>query len=219
MSPSGQAAAGTRFATPAAMFAAEPAPFEDEYARRCFRVLRMVAVLHGKGFHGLRVFPYKYPLAYRIELYPASYADRDGIRHRCEEELERAKLIAKHSGANGANYFGWDDVATGSAQTLALKFIERFPELACASYHLDFAYAGWYATLLAHCQYGYLPFLFGKFEDEIGAMWLHPAGTGARESGMDRFPLPPSPSDGPVLEPRPVPAWLTAVHGVRARGG
>ncbi len=44
-------------------------PFADTYWRRCLRVLRMVNILHGKGFQGLRVFPYIYPLAYRIELF------------------------------------------------------------------------------------------------------------------------------------------------------
>ena len=219
MSLTGPTLARTGFATAAEMFSTEPAPFGDEYARRCFRVLRMVAILHGKGFHGLRVFPYKHPLAYRIELYPASYVDEDGVKHRCQDDLEQKALIARHSGTNGASYFGWDDVAALSAQALALKFIDCFPELARASYHFDYAYAGWYATLLAHCEYGYLPYLFGEFEDQIGAMRLHPVAAGASDSGVDRFPLPPAPTDGPALKPRPMPAWLKAAQSDPAKGG
>lgn len=219
MSQPGQAQTGPRFATPAVMFAAEPAAFEDEFARRCFRVLRMVAALHGKGFHGLRVLPYKYPVAYRIELFPASHTDRDGVKNRCQEELDRKGLIPRHSGANAAKYIGWEDAAACSAQALALKFIQRYPALAQASYHLDFAYAGWYATLLAHCEYGYLPYLFGEFEDEIGAMRLHPVADRGIVGNIDRFPLPPSPSSGLILEPQPTPAWLTAAHSAPARGG
>jgi hypothetical protein len=74
----------TSFQTPSEIFLVEPKPFDDVYARRCFRVLRMAAILHGKGFHGLRVFPYHYPLAYRIKLFPADFVSRNGVRYDYE---------------------------------------------------------------------------------------------------------------------------------------
>jgi len=105
------------------MFTQEPTPFDDEYARRCFRVLRMVSVLHGKGFHGLRVLPHIYPLAYRIVLYPAEYTSKNGVRYVHElydDTLERQNLIARHTGANEANYFGWQDASKLNAKKLAI---------------------------------------------------------------------------------------------------
>ena len=196
---------------PSEIFTEEPKPFEDDYARRCFRVLRMVAVLHGKGFQGLRVFPYKYPLAYRIELFPATYAGRNGVRYDNElfgEKLERERLLARHSGAHEARFFGWDDVSNHSAHRLALTFIERFSKLARATYHLDYAYAGWFASLLDHCEYGHLPYLFGEFEEELDVMRIHHVGRKTTDYQMQWFPLPPRPSDGNRMDPRPVPRWL-----------
>lgn len=166
----------------------------------------MVSVLHGKGFHGLRVFPYDYPLAYRIELYPARFAEPDGVKYR-QEAIPGGmedRLIARHSGAGGAKFFGWDDAQDADAQRLALLFIERFPELCRETYHLDFAYAGWFATLLAHCDYGFLPYLFSEHEEEIGVFRMHQVGG----DGLEYFPLPPGANFGQTLVPNPEIDWL-----------
>lgn len=210
MSERGSDATKTSFTTPAAMFSEVPKAFEDPYARRCFRVLRMVAILHGKGFHGLRVFPYEYPIAYRIELFPAAYADETGARYRRESELsvdspsQEKALVARHSGANDTKFFGWEAAEGLNAHQLAIRFIERYPLLANASYHLDFSYAGWYATLLAHCKYGFLPYLFSEYEDVTDAMRLRKVGCG----DMKLFPLPPSSAGENILNPEPKPQWL-----------
>lgn len=201
----------TSFLVPSEIFTEEPKPFEDDYARRCFRVLRMAAILHGKGFQGLRVFPYMYPLAYRIELFPAEYASRNGVSYDYElfgAKLDRERLLARHSGASETQFFQWDDVAKQSAHQLALTFIERFPELARATYHLDYAYAGWYAALLAHCEYGHLPYLFGEYEEEMDVMRVHHVGRKSTDYQMDWFPLPPRPADGNRMDPRPAPRWM-----------
>jgi hypothetical protein len=194
------------FQTPARMFDEAPRPIADAYWRRCYRVLRMVGVLHGKGFHGLRVFPYEYPLAYRIELYPARYAELDGVKYR-EQDLPGgmdSRLIARHSGANEAKFFGWEDAQSADAQQLALLFIKRYPELCREAYHLDFAYAGWFATLLAHCDYGFLPYLFGEYEEEIGTFRMRAVDDG----GLEYFPLPPAASFGQIFVPAPEIDWL-----------
>lgn len=199
------------FLVPSEIFETEPQPLKDEYARRCFRVLRMAAILHGKGFHGLRVFPYEYPLAYRVELYPAEFAGRDGVKYDFSlhgQRLEREKLIARYSGSMGANYFDWDDVAHLNAHQLALVFIKRFPELARATYCLDYAYVGWFATLLAHCEYGRLPYRFGEYEDDMNVMRIRQYEPKTGTHRMDWFPLPPTPSGGMRLDPRPLPAWM-----------
>lgn len=172
----------------------------------------MVAILHGKGFHGLRVFPYMYPLAYRVELYPAAFAGQDGVKHSFGGKLQTRKLIARHSAASGAHYFAWDDATELSSHELALLFIERFPEIARVTYHFDYAYAGWYATLLAHCSYGYLPYLFGEYEPEIGVMRLQNVGAKRSETELDQFPLPPLPAKSALFEPRPTPDWMNAAE-------
>jgi hypothetical protein len=196
------------FVTPSELFTKEPKPFEESYSRRCFRVLRMISVLHGKGFHGLRVFPYVYPLAYRLELYPAMFTAKDGVKFQLSGDVEAERLVARHSGANEARFFGWEDATDLSAHALAVLFIERFPHLSRAAYHLDYAYAGWFATLLAHCEYGYLPYLFGEYENEIGAMRLRHVGQKQTDHRMEWFPLPPGPSGGFAMDPQPTPIWM-----------
>lgn len=194
------------FQTPSRMFQDAPPPIADPYWRRCHRVLRMVGILHGKGFHGLRVFPYEYPIAYRIELYPGRYAELDGVKYR-ERDMPGGMdgtLIARHSGANEANFFGWEDAQAADAQQLALLFIKRFPELCREAYHLDFAYAGWFATLLAHCDYGFLPYLFGEYDDEIGVLRMRQV----EEGGLEYFPLPPGASLGQTFVPEPEIEWM-----------
>lgn len=200
------------FEVPERMFREPPKPFEDAYARRCFRLLRMASILHMKGFQGLRVYPWERPVAYRIELYPSTFASADGVSYEWElsaKWMEERRLIARHSGASGSNYFGWEDVAGATAQDLAEKFIERFPEIAKATYHLDFEYAGWFATLLAHCEYGYLPFLHAEYEPKIGAMRLRPTDPEASDLATKTFPLPPRRSAGVQLLPRPQPRWMS----------
>lgn len=200
------------FDVPNRVFTEAPKPFEDSYFRRCFRLLRMASILHMKGFQGLRVFPYIYPLAYRIELYPSIYASSDGVSYNWElsnEWMEERRVIARYSGASGANYFEWEDVSGATAHDLAVRFIERFPSLAKATYHLDYEYAGWFSTLLAHCEYGYLPYLYAEYEPEIGVMRLYKADGSKTGLEMKTFPLPPRRSAGVELLPRPKPAWMS----------
>ncbi len=194
------------FQSPSRIFLEPPEPIADAYWRRCQRVLRMVSVLHGKGFHGIRVFPHQYPLAYRLELYPARYADADGVKYRVEamptDMVDR--LVARHTGADDTKYFGWDDARTADAEKLALLFIKRFPDLCRESFHLDFPYAGWFATLLAHSEYGFLPYLFGEFEGEIGVLRMHQI----VRADLEYFPLPPGPNFGQSFVPQPEVEWL-----------
>ncbi|MFZ4068220.1 MAG: hypothetical protein ACOYKF_11815 [Phenylobacterium sp.] len=200
------------FEVPERVFTEAPKPFGHDYGRRCFRLLRMASILHMKGFQGLRVRPYMHPLAYRIEFFPAAYANLDGVSYLWDAVggwMDRNPLIATYSGADGSRYFGWEDVSGASAHDLAVKFVERFPELAKATYHLDFEYAGWFATLLGHCEYGYLPYLYAEFESEIGVMRLHKIDASAPGPDMKTFPFPPRRSAGAELLPRPRPAWMS----------
>ncbi len=166
----------------------------------------MVQVLHGKGFQGLRLFPHIHPLAYRIELFPERYAEHDGVRYR--DMMPDDELVARHTGADGSRFFGWDDVADLDAQHLATEFISRFPRIAQATYHLDFAYAGWYLTLLAHCEYGYMPYLFSEYEPQSDALRMLCLDDAKPGPHIEWFPFPPTASAGLSLEPRPTPEWI-----------
>lgn len=199
-----------QFIVPNQIFEVMPKPFEDPLARRAFRVLRMVSILHGKGFQGLRIMPYMYPIAYRIEVFPARFADTSGVRIRNDSGLrmatepDRYALHVGYSSGSGSNYFGQKDAAKLNAHELALKFISWFPSLARETYVLDYAYAGWFSSLLAHCEYGSIPYLFGEFEPTHDAMRMQAFG----DHPIDWFPLPPMPSAGSTLAPTPRPRWM-----------
>lgn len=198
------------FQTPSRMFEDTPKPFADQYWRRCLRVMRMVGILHGKGFQGLRVFPWHHPAGHRMEIFPARYVELDGVKvnyDRVPGGMD-SPLIARHSGAQAEHVFEWPDAGGLDAQALALLFIRRFPELCAQAFHLDYAYAGWFATLLTHCEYGYMPYLFGEYQEkEMGAFRMHKV-TDTATHEMEWFPLPPSSSYGSYLSPMPQPRWL-----------
>lgn len=195
------------FAVPAKMFTEAPKPSAIASARRFLRVFRMIAILHGKGFQRLRVFPFFSPtgFAIRVALYPARFTAEDGVKidDLLQPVAEEHRLIAWHNSSAEANYFGWSDVEKHSAEQLALTFINRLPQIARASYGLDYAYAGWFATLLAHCEYGYFPYLFSDSEDDIGVLRMTPTSDLKRTSSQRWFPLPPSPGCGHQMDPGP----------------
>ena len=86
------------------------------------------------------------------------------------------------------SFFGWSDVAGISAQELAVVFIERFPAMARSTNYFDYAYAGWFATLLAQCEYGYLPYLYSEDEPETGALHFCKISRDETRIASDRFP-------------------------------
>jgi hypothetical protein len=63
--------------------------------------------------------------------------------------ISRLMEIARYSSGNLKNYFGWTDAASDLPADLAVKFIERFPDLAKASTGRDPEYAKWYSMMLA----------------------------------------------------------------------
>ncbi len=70
-----------------------------------------------------------------------------------------------------ASWLGpWADL---DAHHLAIEFVRRFPKLAQATFHPTSHMPGWYGTLLAHCEYGYMPYLFSEYEPQSDAlrMW------------------------------------------------
>jgi hypothetical protein len=107
----------------------------EEY--RSFRaarnVLEMVGTLHRLGYEALRIH---------------AGLSASGIHWRVEIGTPTFPEKARYSTAQGTQYFGWNDATTDTPQTLAEKFLIRFPAIAAASHKKARKYREWYAAML-----------------------------------------------------------------------
>lgn len=147
-------------------------PAKDEAVRKATRVLAMVHELHKAGYQYLRVCvgASADKRAWRCHLVPAAGVAADGWTPR------GGGPALQYSTTDGAAYFGWDDCAREDARGLAAKLLTRAPDLAAASSGQDWAYAGWFASVLGAAEQGYLPALYGglDFKPEPGRISLPP---------------------------------------------
>jgi hypothetical protein len=112
--------------------------------RRSRRVIRMVSELHRMGFQRLRFMPYlRECLAYRVLVAPVSCFS---VANGCHAKSEFPGVT--YSSASENEYFGWTDATSDDAHKLAVKFVDRFPEIAGYGSGRDWAYAGWLLELL-----------------------------------------------------------------------
>lgn len=123
---------------------------EDGIHRRALRVMRMLQRLHTAGYQHLRAFMFMSPsgMNWRCWIAPRNAFQADGWRIRDEVDWQDPTQVATYTSGMDNQYFGWEDAATDSADALARKFVERFPELARAGQGLDFEYAGWFALVV-----------------------------------------------------------------------
>src|ERR1019366_3165575 len=98
------------------------------WIRYSLRVISMVSELHRMGFQRLRIFPYEYPVAWRLCVAPrAACSARNGayVPHSAFQlypdpdgsplsPTSSAKLVIYSSGSN-REYFGWTDARTSTA--------------------------------------------------------------------------------------------------------
>ena len=159
-------------------------------------VIRMVSELHRMGYKQLRIFPYVYPLAWRVCAAPRSLcSSRNGAYLPLAYSVDDP-AFPSYSSANGNHYFGWSDAKKDHARGLTAKFIERFPEAAHAGQGRDWEYAGWLAELVSELERGtFLPFVmaeyFGPGPLELVALPIQDlSAEGGCEASL-RFPLPP----------------------------
>lgn len=148
-------------------------PLSSPIARRAVRLLSMVLELHKAGYQRLRICP-GHSLdgtEWRCFILPTSHLHSDGWTPISKDN----DLL--YTTADENHYFGWNDALTDNARSLALKFVERFPETARAATGLDWSYAGWLTQVLGMAENGYLPALFGgrNFELKLPATPLPPA--------------------------------------------
>jgi hypothetical protein len=184
--------------------APKPAKF-PAWIRPCLRVIRMVSELQRMGFQRLRIFPYEYPLAWRLCVAPraachirngayVSSVAFDAFSGHSEPSLHAR--LATYSAASERDYFGWTDARTDSARDLADKFIHRFPAAAAIGRGRDWEYAGWLDELIGELEKGpCLPFVTAEYFEpcplQLRALPIrifHPRGDS--EISLD-FPLPP----------------------------
>jgi hypothetical protein len=84
----------------------------------------MISELHRMGFQRLRFMPYLYPLAYRIQIGPVSCFS---VVNGCHAKSDFPGVT--YSSASENEYFGWTDAKCDDACELAVKFVDRFPEI------------------------------------------------------------------------------------------
>lgn len=150
------------------------------------------------GFQLLRIMPYEYPLAYRVQIAPASaFSRRNGayIADQVRDPLW-------YSSASENHYFGWDDVAGYDARRLAETLLQRRPDLATSGRGRDWEYAGWLSELVSVLETSpsRLPIVFDEYSQPpeqartlLLRLYGNPQGD---DDGRDMdFPLPPLPPE------------------------
>jgi hypothetical protein len=142
------------------------------------------------GYQRLRIFPYEYPIAWRVEVRAVN--DAEASETKGTGAVERPELEkASYTSASENEYFGWKDAKNDTARELAQKFVERFPNLAAAGKGRDWAYAGWLIELIGEIERtGALPVLFAEYweaeEGTLGIIFYD------SDKPRQAFPLPPN---------------------------
>lgn len=130
--------------------------------RRAGRLLAMVHELHKIGYQHLRISP-GYSLEgteWRCYLFAADNIQPDGWT---PNSIRKAHL---YKSTDATKYFGWSDAEKDDARNLAAKFLNRFPETARAAAGQDWAYAGWFTSVLGWAENGHLPTFYGGLNYE-----------------------------------------------------
>lgn len=160
------------------------------------RLIKMMVELHRRGLQHLRIFPYEYPLAWRLKIAPKGFfSPRNGAFMRGPYEGDGTFEDATYSSANELKYFGWNNVENLDAEHLAGTFMKHSPKLCDAGSGRDWEYAGWLSELSGHVsRTKQLPFVMAEyFEPGPDELTYLPLRDYARSGEITRFPLPPLP--------------------------
>jgi hypothetical protein len=158
------------------------------------RLIKMTVELHRRGLQHLRIFPYEYPLAWRLTIAPkASFSPRNGAFMFTQFESDVTCEDATYSSASELKYFGWTRVENFDAEQLAGHFMTAFPKLCAVGSGRDWAYAGWLSELSGHVsRTRQLPFVMAEyFEPGPDELTYLPMRDYARNGEVTGFPLPP----------------------------
>ncbi len=156
--------------------------------RRAQRILWMVHELHKAGFQRLRIVPGLAPSGcyWRCTITPASNI----LKTHGARRLENIDM-ARYSTGMQNKYFDWEDALNDTARQLAVKFIERFPEIVEKSFGRDWEYAGWYVEMLGFAERGHLPVAY--------ADWYGDAPDYLAKDGDRELPFPPPGEAEPII--------------------
>jgi hypothetical protein len=120
----------------------------------------MVRALHAMGYEQLRIAPAVAPsgLFWRLSICAASNTlPEHGAKMRDFDEA------AHYSSSALDRYFDWDDAADDSPSELAMKFVERFPDLAATGRGEDADYVRWYEDMLRVTEPDGLPYAYADW--------------------------------------------------------
>ncbi len=167
---------------------------EQAWVSGAIRLLKMMVELHRRGLQRLRIFPYEYPLAWRLEIAPSSFFSTKNGAYVSGEVA--SPEFPRHSSANELRYFGWEDVERFDAERLAKEFTSRFPRICDEGSGRDWEYAGWLSELSGHAsRTRQLPFVMAEyFEPGPESLTFLPLRDYERGGEVLEFALPPSTS-------------------------
>lgn len=160
---------------------------QDPTVRRAQRVLLMVHELHKLGYQRLRIVPGMSPsgMHWRCAITPTSNV----LSTHGAMPVNYSKMV-NYSSADKNVYFGWKDAKYDTARELAVKFIERFPEVTHEGLGRDWVYTGWYVEMLGLAERGIFPIAYSDLDDDPG--WLNTT------KGCRLLPMPPSGEGKPM---------------------
>ncbi len=150
--------------------------------RRAQRVLLMVYELHKAGYQRLRIVPGLSPSGsyWRVSITPITNI----LKTHGAMSREFDEDAAHYSSGMQNEYFDWEDAQKDTARQLAVKFIERFPEIVQKGSGRDWEYVGWYVEMLGFAERGHLPVAY--------ADWYGEEPNYLAKDGERELPFPPA---------------------------
>jgi len=137
---------------------------EETVHRNAGKVLLMVSELHQMGYERLRISP---------GMSPSGQHWRCVITHVDNFDPDHGALVLDgvndlltYSSAVGDQFFGWDDAAGDNPNSLARKFIERFPVIARLGRGDDEQYVQWYDEVVNLVKKGDLPCAYSDWSED-----------------------------------------------------
>ncbi|QDH17241.1 hypothetical protein [Swingsia samuiensis] len=167
----------------------------DLAVQRSILVLQMVSELHKVGHQRLRIMPAFSPSGayWRLTIGPDSIFSK--THGALVEEASTYDAVHLSIGRNEeVKYFGWEDASTDNAYELAVKFLERFPELSRCGRGWDYEYSGWFQRLLGLAERGWLPYICADYQEiRNDFLYLHDGRFEKINTSLDEAPKLPNP--------------------------
>lgn len=153
------------------------------------RIVTMVTELHRRGYQHLRIFPYEYPLAWRLCIGPRKHFSTYNGAY-CEHSGGQFPV---YSSSQGKDYFGWTEFRDMNAHALSEQFIRKFPDVCAEGKGRDWAYAGWLLELSGRMfATRQMPFVMAEYFDTAPLdLTFLPLRDATNGSVISDFPLPP----------------------------